>query len=108
MKYTKILPAAAGLILASAAQLASATAIVLPGVPLPAGVPALPDLTVSGGGSLALPSLPLPLPIPLPIPSSGGSVAVSGGVGGPAYVVKPTTIDVEGADLPGLPPLPGL
>jgi hypothetical protein len=115
MTLTKLLPAVAGLVLAGAAQVASATTVVLPGVPLPAGVPALPDLTIAGGGSLAVPgvpTLPLPLPVTLPIPTSGGSLAVAGGVGG-AYVVKPTVITADGIDLPplpvgSLPALPGL
>ena len=116
MTFTKLLPIAAGLALASAAQVASATVVVLPGIPLPAGAPALPDLTLAGGGALGVPgvpSLPIPLPITLPIPTSGGSLAVAGGVGGSAYVVKPTVIDAEGISLPALPvgslpALPGL
>jgi hypothetical protein len=115
MKFTKLLPAAAGLILAGAAQVASASVVVLPGVALPAGVPALPSLTLGGGGALALPgvpSLPLPLPVALPIPTSGGSLAIVGGVGG-AYVIQPTVITATGVDLPALPvgalpALPGL
>lgn len=115
MKFTKLLPIAAGLALAGAAQVASATALVLPGIPAPAGLPALPDLTLGGGGAIgipALPSLPLPLPITLPIPTSGGSLAIAGGIGG-GYVVKPTVVDAEGISLPALPvgalpALPGL
>ena len=111
MKYTKLLPVAAGLLLAGATQIASATVVVLPGIALPAGAPALPDLTLAGGGGLAvpgLPALPVSLPIALPIPTSGGSLTVAGGLGGPSYVVKPTTIDAEGIALPALPALPGL
>ena len=115
MTLTKLLPLAAGLVLAGAAQVASATTVVLPGVALPAGAPALPDLTLAGGGALGVPGLPsLPLPLPsLPIPTSGGSLAIAGGLGGPSYVVKPTVIDAEGISLPALPvgalpALPGL
>jgi len=116
MKLVKLLPVAAGLTLACAASIASASTIVLPGIARPAQLPALPDLTLGGGGALALPgvpSLPVPLPITLPIPTSGGSIAAAGGVGGATYVVKPTAIAVEGVDLPALPvgslpALPGL
>lgn len=124
MKYTRLLPVAAGMLLAS--QFASASTTVLPGVALPAGAPALPDLTLGVGGALAIPGVPslpgvpglpaipgLPGVPALPIPTSGGSLAVTGGIGGPAYVVKPTTITAEGVDLPALPAgglakLPGL
>jgi hypothetical protein len=119
MRFVKLLPVAAGLALAGVANIASAapTVIALPGVALPAGVPALPDLTLGGGGALKIPgvpALPVPLPLPaLPIPTSGGSLAIAGGVGGPAYVVKPTVVVVDGVALPalpagGLPALPGL
>ena len=116
MKQWKLLPIAAGFALAAVVQIASAapTVITLPGVALPAGAPALPDLTLVGGGALVAPALPMlpALPVPaLPVPSlpaSGGSLFITGGVGGATYLIKPTTITADGLSLPGLPGLPGL
>ena len=108
MKFTKLLPIAAGLLLAGSTQVASATTIVLPGLARPAALPALPDLKLAGGGSLTAPALPLP--VSLPLPATGGALFVTGGVGGATHVVKPTTITVDGISLPALPipALPGL
>src|SRR5882724_10775799 len=102
MRQVSLFSVAIGIVFSVAipTALATPTTVTVPGVPLPSGAPALPDLAVSGGGSLNIPPPPAPLPSP---PVSGGSASLSGGVGGPGFVIQPTTITVDGGSLPGLP-----
>lgn len=122
MERTHLISYATGIVLPCLASVAQATptTITIPGVPLPSGAPELPALALAGSGSLtfptlptslpALPALPAPLPslpqLPVPagsLPTDGGSLSVSGGIGGPGYVIQPLTITIDSAALPALP-----